>query len=279
MGGLLQPVDPIAPVAPIPSILTTARALPSAIEWKSGIAWRPTIKPGNTTSAVDDIVDLEDCPTPTDLSAGDPPDDASSLPQLARLPFECEEVLPGQVDQFREEARAALAAATAWYVSQQFNTAIDAAATDLDGSDPSHPVTAMAVLLANYLDCTRLGGAIISVPPVLIPTLIGAGVVKQSGDVYQGPMGSLVNPGPHGNWDTSEDDPAVTTGTMYVSGPIEFALGPISVPPGDREAFWDRTTNLYRIEAQRAFITRFDPDCTFKATAFLPAPASAEGVA
>lgn len=274
MGGLLQPVDPIAPVVPVPSILTTARVLPSNIVWKSGIQWRPTIKPGNVDTAVDDVVDLEDCPDPTDLTADwDPTDLGNALPRLARLPFECSEVLPGQDDQFRAEARAAMNAATPWFLSQQVNVQLAAVDIDVTGSGAAHPITALAVLIANYLDCTMQGGPIVSVPPVLIPTLLGSGAIKQVGDQYVGPMGSLVNPGPHGVWDTDE---GATTGTMFVSGPIEYALSEITLPPGDRQAFWDRATNLFRIEAQRAMIARFDPDCVFSYTAYLPAPAQGE---
>lgn len=269
---LSAPAPAIAPVAPVPSILTTARQLPA--DWQSGISWRPRRQPGDSNSiSIDEISGEATCPDPADLASAELLDEQTAVPVLARLPWECAEVLPGEEDQFREEARQELAAATAWHLSTRLTTSIINAATAIDADDPVHPLTALAMLLANYADCNRGGGAIVHVPPVLIPTLLGSGAVKQSGDVYLGPGGSVVSPGPGGYWQNFDE---LVTGRMSITGPVEYALGDIAVRPEGNAALFDRRTNLFRVEAQRPFIYRFDESCTFMLDAFLPSPALGE---
>jgi hypothetical protein len=273
---LTKPTPPIAPVVPLPSILTTARPLPGDIDWSSGISFRPRRIAGDADSiTIDDITGEEDCPTPSELDAEPLPDEEHFVPQLARVPWQCEQVFPGQEDRFRAEARDELEAATAYHLSAALGADLAAHDSDVSADGAIHPLTALSILLANYASCTQSGGgAIVHVPAVLIPTLLASGAVKQSGDVYLGPLGSVVSPGPGYSW-ANEDD--VVLGTMYVSGPVEYALGAIVVRPEGNAAMYDRRANLFRVEAQRAFIFRYDRQCVFSASAFLPSPASGEG--
>lgn len=277
MTELYQPVQAIDPVAPVPSILTTARRLSSSIVWKSGITWRPRNKPGDEPALhIDDVVVCDETTT-IGLDDVTNEDATTAKPFLARLPFFCEDVLPGDLEVYRGDATKALEAATAYAVSYAFyqSDAIQDAA-DVSASGPVHPATALAILLANYTGCTMFGGAVVHVAPVLIPTLLGVAAIKQVGDVYQGPLGSLVSPGPFGLW---ANDEGTVTSTMYVTGPVEWDAGPISIPLDDRAARWDRRQNGYYIEAQRSVIARADDTCTFKVDSFLPSPGSDDGTA
>jgi hypothetical protein len=275
MPELLQPVPGIDPVAPVPSILTTARRLPDVV-WKSGITWRPLNKPGTIGQGPVNVAAVTNCDDSPLLNLDDISnlENAIAVPYLARLPFFCEDVLPGSIEQYRDDARRALDAFTPMFISAAFLDAVGGiGGTDIGAGSPIHPVTAMAALLANYTACTGLGGAIVHAPPVLVPSLIGNGVTKQVGDVYQGPLGSLLDPGPAGVWQTAE---GATTGTMYVTGPVEYDVSPIEIPLTNQQAFWDRRLNGFFITAQRLGIVRFDPDCVFSCDAFLPSPAQGE---
>jgi hypothetical protein len=277
MPELLQPVPPIDPVAPVPSILTTARRMSNSIIWKSGITWRPRQKAGTFgTKFLNGSITICDDSDTVALDDLSNEDNNFALPYLARLPFFCEDVLPGFMDEYREDATKILEAATAYAVDVALSvSSAFTDAGDVSATGPVHPLTAMSILLANYSGCTAFGGAVIHVPPVFLAFMMAQGAVKQIGDVYMGPMGCMVAPlQAEGFWATGGG--GAVTGTMYVTGPVEYDTGPITIPLTNQQARWDRRENGFYIEAQRLVIARADDVCTFKCNAFLPSPAQGE---
>lgn len=155
-------------------------------------------------------------------------------------------------------------------------------ATDIGAAGTTPLDQAVALLLAAYEIATGgSGGAVIHLPGVLVTAALGGGnggsaVMRPEGNTYRGPNGSLVSPGPgypmgattegpDGAGPLVDDDPAeVYAGNdsdelwVYVSGPVEYALG----PPEDLEPDADSHLRRNTVErwSQRQAIYRLD-DC------------------
>ena len=173
-------------------------------------------------------------------------------------------------------------------------------AVDVTGGSAVTVDVGAAILLSQYEQATfGSGGAVLHVPSVLmvgaeggIPG--GGRIATRVADYYRGPLGSLVSPGPgyphgastqgangNGPLISGTADSGAGTNTevyagnnlneawMFVSGPIEYALGPIVVLPTED---WQRRygpagsggrTNQYEVWAQRMAIMRYDPCAIF----------------
>lgn len=283
----------------------TAAVAPGSIEnpasWRSGISWRSTQSLAAFGRAL--------CGT-GDMEAAPPLEHPAFYPYWLYVPYSCDWVLPVGVDgitvggggrtvegetltveSYKLDATNSLESMTAWEVSRELwtgaieddNPSLQNKAVDKSAAGAVHPTTALGILLENYSDCTQEGGAVIHAPLQAVVSLLHSGLIKQQGDVYYGPGGCVISPGP--------GYPAVATGTgpagadagagnvwMYVTGPVEYALGDIVDIPDDIEAFYNPTTNRYEITPQRAVIHRFDTHCVFAVKTYIPSPTQGEAL-
>lgn len=308
-----EPVLAIPGLAPVPSILTSAKnrtrdnfgvasrsvKLPddstrTVPAWTSGISWRSTQSLVQYGRAYCGDATLE---VPPGL------DKPEFYPYMLYVPYSCDWVLPSTrtvegetitVDSYEADATDSEDAMTAWSMSRELwtgaiesqNPSLQNTAVDESASSAVHPVTALGTLLEAYSDCTQEGGAVIHAPLSAITSLLANYAIRQQGDVYYGPGGSIVSPGPGypsdatGTGPDSADDPDAGTGNvwMYVTGPVEYALGDIVVYPEGGEAFYNHRENRYEVTAQRLVIHRFDTHCVFAVRTYIPSPAQGEGV-
>lgn len=310
-GNGFEPVLAIPGPAPVPSLLTSARnrtddnfgmerrpgvklpdgtVIPGPPVWASGISWRSTQSLVQHARAYCGSGNLVGAPGL---------DKPEFYPYMLYVPYSCDWVLPvaqrteeGEtitVDSYRADAVAAEEAMTAWNMARELwtgaiealNPSLQNTAVDKSAVGAVHPTTALGMLLEAFSDCTQEGGAVIHAPLTAAVSLLRDGVVKQQGDVYYGPAGSIISPGP--------GYPTAATGTgpsgadagagnvwLYVTGPVEYALGDIVVYPDGDEAFFNHRENRYEVTAQRQVIHRFDTHCVFAVKTYVPSPTQGE---
>lgn len=153
---------------------------------------------------------------------------------------------------------------------------------------------AAATLLSAYDNCTGgSGGATLHVPTVMMVGALGGvpgggRIAEREANYYRAAMGALVSPGPgypHGfspqgatgfgplvsgtasasAGTTSEvyQGNALNEVWVYISGPVEYALGPSVLPLTDIQARNYGRTNQRETWAQRLGLVRFDPCCVY----------------
>ena len=300
-----QPIEHIPLVKPVPSLLTSAFPLSDQVNWRSGIAWTPLC--GHASHA------WARCPGGDALK-----EEAVTMtapvgtdPFTIYTPIKCEWVtteggdkLTAMATDLTEVHTAAQIAAALWMGTGLTNDAdttygapptLRRVATDVSiggvGAGAAALDDVVAALLHAYTNCTGgMGGAVLHVPDILIPSALGGGdggarVAWPEGDVYRGPLGSLVSPGPGYPHDSSSQGangygplssagpPEVYRGNgynevwVYVSGPVEYAVTPIEPPNTDEERRTPFRMNTYEVIAERQAIVRFDPCCVFAARA------------
>lgn len=289
-GAGFQPISGIKPTPPPVSLLTAATRLPASVVWKSGVRWRgAACVPGYRWPY---------CGKAEDRHAAKTISKPAFYPYMIYVPYQCDEVLEepqttvdGEtitVDSYIADAQAEAEAVTPFHVSQELwtgaiealNPSLESVAADLGGS-AAHPVVALGQLLDAYALSDAQGGSvpIVHAPWSVVVSLMGHGLVNQVGDVYYGP-GCLISPGPGypagGLSGPAAADAGAGNVWTYISGPVEYALGPIEVTPTGPNAHFDRRTNLFRVWAQRMAIHRFDTGCIFAKKTFLPAPSADE---
>lgn len=290
-GAGFEPISGIAPVKPAAgSLLNVARTLQGT--WRSGVSWRRGVNCGVDGDGPGfrrefcGSTDLED---PLDLTIPE------VFPYEIYVPYQCDWVPLGSEQPYIDDAKASLDAVTDWHVSRELwtgateaeNDSLQSVATDESATDPVHPVTAVGTLLEAWSDCTQQSGdgkrgPIVHVPAAFLTSLIANHVINQQGDVYYGPMGSLVSGGPGYPTGTSARPTGVDAGEedgwIYISGPVEYAVDVITVAPDREAAHHDSRTNAYRFWAQRWAISRFDPCCVFAVKVYQPSPTDSGGV-
>lgn len=231
-------------------------------------------------------------------------------------PLSCDWVDPSDHERMRAAVRDLTAARQAWYMARALwlgeglpatvfvngteqltatlrngafgkDVSIGGAAADLDD--------VVAVLLSNYAQATGgLGGATLHVPQVLMPGAEGGipnggRVATKEGNLYRGPLGSVVSPGPgyphgasvagtggYGPRTTDDDDftpeykgNALTEAWVYVSGPVEYALTEVRALPEEDLVgrFGLGRANVYELWGEGRGIVRFDPCTVYAALA------------
>lgn len=274
-----QPIAGIAPSSPQVSLLSVSRRLPAGTDWLSGISWRSSAPlVGHRRAFCDSDTDNEDAAALTQ---------PKFYPYTVYVPYACDWVT--DPEQYRAEAIAAGEAVTAWNMARELwtaetdtdNPSLMSSASDVSAAGAVHPVTAVGTLLEAYENCAQSGGAVLHIPTAAVVSLIAHGVVKQNGDIYYGPNGSVVSPGPGYPTDASGTGPAAAdagAGNVwsYVTGPVEFDTTPVEVPLTNDEAYFDRRRNRYEVTAQRMVIHRFDPTCVFAVKTYVPSPGQGE---
>jgi hypothetical protein len=211
-------------------------------------------------------------------------------------PLECDWTTTDSEQQLAEAASQLTDAHTAWGIARALwlgdglpdvdeQPTLRRSAVDVSVSGPMDLDDACAALLSAYEQCTGgNGGATLHLPSVLVPGALGgiAGggrVAWPEGNVYRAAMGAVLSPGPgypHGASTVGVDGFGPKTGGadaattykgngldeawVYVTGPVEYAVGPIDpmslTPDASR-------TNRTEIIAERPAIVRFDPCCVF----------------
>lgn len=283
MLGGKQPIGRIPVQAPRPSLLTSARPLPD-VNWSTGVSWSP-----------------DSCFPPVPFVVCAPGDNLrttseSDGPVVADpfefyTPFDCDwltddgEALVARAAELME-AHTAYAAARALWLGEGLpegstGGTLRTVAEDISSGADMALDDAVAKLLAQYEACTGgSGGATLHLPSTLaVAAVTGATrVAWPEGDVYRGPLGSVVVPGPgypNGASDTGDDGFGPSSGGtgaapflgnssfeswVYVTGPVEFALDPVvretAAVPASR-------MNRSEVYAKRRGIVRFDPCCVF----------------
>lgn len=294
---MYQPVDGIAALEPKPSLLTSARRLPFGYDvWRTGITFRDTSLavgsrwPYSPAAGRPDKVDA--------VAPGIP----VFVPFTIYLPSECDDSAYTRDDELADEARRNADAVTAWNVARELwtgETVNDVVADNpsLQGPFPGatdefaaahmfataeNPVTALGQLIQAYQDGTQKGGVTIHAPVVVVPYLLAEKVITRQGDVYVGPSGSIIVPGPGypaGAGDFGPRTAAEPTGTpasadqvwMYATGPVEYDLTDVRLlPEEERLRRSDPRTNLWNVWAERQAIVRFDPAAVWASLVTVP---------
>lgn len=305
------PADAIRVVAPSPSILTAATdrsgaafgiTPPLSVEgqdpertlaagWRGGISWQSF---GCQRSYPWRVCDDDQ----EDKALSDYGGPVTSSPFVIYTPLECEwagaeeTLAPAAVA--LNEAQTAYGMARALWMGEGLPDAVSQptlrnTATDLGFTGDLDDVVAR--LLGAYETGTYgLGGAVLHIPSILMTGALGGlpgggKVATQEGNMYRGPLGSVISPGPGYPWGASDDGddgfgPYVAAGSpafyegsaadevwIYVSGPVEYALGPPKVNPDAQSASALRR-NSAEVIAERMAIFRFEPCSVWAAKAF-----------
>lgn len=152
----------------------------------------------------------------------------------------------------------------------------------MGSATPIHPDAAIANLLGSYYGCRLAGGAVLHVPPLILPYLIRNGIVSQVGTRYMGPGGVVVvsDPGQpsgpadscDGDFDTYDPEYLGTTlatpvesgsAWCFVTGPVEVSYSEPKVMLDEAEQVYDVRLNRWLYVVERRAIFRWDPSCCF----------------
>lgn len=308
-----QPVGPIEVKAPVPSILTSARdrtqddfgvsapvtegltspgdgaVTPMKASWRNGLSW--------TQASCVPSKAWPWCPAPGQMK--DEPDGLGGVidvsPFMVYTPLMCEWVT--DEESINSQASALTDVHTAWAVARALwfgeglpdvpeQPSLRRSAVDVSVGGAADLDDALAQLLGAYEVATGgNGGAVLHVPSIFFTGALGGVpggslVAKAEGNLYRGPLGSVLSPGPGYPWGVSvqgadgfgpiiSEGPPVYAGSavdeawVYVTGPVEYAVGPIErlVPGGNQRI------NTHEVYAERPAIVRFDPCTAFAALA------------
>lgn len=261
MTNLFQPVAPIKVEAPQVSLLTVARTLPNGTEWRSGISHLP-----NGCSPAAGWPNCEVDPAPPNKCAPQFPGAANFAPWLFYVPDGCD-LAPFYAEDWERRSSEALAAYTPWAMSLELDTgalsgnpSLRSTAVDLTGAGAIDVVNGIGALIRARVEAGFGGMATLHVPAWLIPAFEDHYLLDNSTGAMSGAM-VRVSPGP-GYTGVSPDStlnivPGPGEGWLYITGPVEYELGPIEVyPKRDQQ---QHLTNTVEVYAERAGILRFDP--------------------
>lgn len=294
-----EPAPRIEPVAPGPSLLTSARPLPN-VTWVSGIGFGTGCQPSHPMAY---------CPIDVDREDAETQGLAHLFPFWIYTPLVCNygagaqnlADLPTFAEHATETHTAAGIASTLWMGTgyaddDDTSPTLRNAAEDVAGAAAVQLDDGVAQLLAHYeLATGGEGGALIHLPSTLSVYALGGGaggarLCWPEGTFYRGPLGSVFVPGPGyplGSSVTGPDGYGPGSGDnstghyagnapgeswVYVSGPVEYAVGAVEVVPENERDRTPPMTNLYEIWGQRPAIVRFDPCKVFATKVINPAP-------
>lgn len=273
---MFQPVAGIRPGRPpfAPSILTAARQIPGselaanpALRWQTGVASRET--------TCDRLIEWPRCPAPGHPDKCPPAKnvvtswDSFIIEQFRECdgPLDLDEqaVLSGELANTVAAGTSSAIARQLWAGTEVagnpslVNTAVDLSA---GGTIVSGLVGGLGALLAAYDATTDVGFPTIHIPASLLPAAENAQVFAREGSVLIGASGTyVVSPGPAYPGDLGPEDGGGTpipappgTAWMFVSGPVEYAVGETRVIPEQS----DRRLNLWSARGQRQALVRIE---------------------
>lgn len=294
-----QPAPRIRPIAPSPSLVTSARPLP-VDRWEGGISWSPNVQRSHVWPWCPGInPDRKELPVDRVKAFAD--SFVIYTPAICDLPLGGED-LDEQVRELTEVHTAAGLARALWtgeglgvYDAAKPTVTLRRAAQMVSGTYDLDD--AVAVLLGSYETCTGgNGGATIHVPATLIEGALGGSnngsrVCWPEGLIYRAALGAVVSPGPGYPIGSSADgpfgfgpktstDPAAETyagnsvdeAWVYISGPVEYAVGDIVTRPENPTDRVMNRQNTYEVWGERTAIVRVDPTCVFAVLVNNPAP-------
>lgn len=292
-----EPVGRILPTAPVPSLVTSARRL-TGVNWQSGIHWAPSCQQSFARPY---------CPPEPTLETGVERDTVHANPFTIYTPARCDVTTVDMSDQetivvdFTDVHTASGLAAALWMgtglpADDLEQVTLRRNATDVSGAAPYDLDDGVAALLAHYEAATGgNGGAMIHLSVQLVPAALGGGaggarVAWPEGNVYRGPSGSVVVPGPGYPIGASADGadgygPLTVAGPpeqyagnaddeawVYITGPVEYDVTPVVARPDAERDRVQFRSNVYEVWGQRQAIVRFDPCSTFAVLVNNPAP-------
>lgn len=250
-----MPAPPIHQGTAEVTFLTSVDPLPATVAdhdaWRTGLIWRSTADVLAETQAYN-------C-TAFEWSAYNTLAIPDIDPFLVGVVHGCD----GHVNEteYRAEAEAALEAKQAWLIAREVWMGADhaeslqSAATTVSGT--GDPLDVIDNLIQNHQDATKGGRSVVHVPRTLLGLLDDR--LTRVGNRLQLADGTVVIPGPGyptGSGAYGPDGASQTASQqwIYVTGPIEAALSPITTFP-------TRTPdqNQVTVYVQRAVIARFDP--------------------
>lgn len=295
-----QAVGRIPAVAPLPSILSSATDRSGEWgNWRTGIAWTPgcisSFVEGRCSTDEREAADGPLAAVATDTFTVYTPAKCEYV--VTKTGDEIDALSRDLTD-----VHTARAVARALWLGEGLDDVVDPVyglpptlrrvATDISvNGGPVALDDVVAHLLHAYEDCTGgNGGAVLHIPTVLIPGALGGGdggarVAWPEGTFYRGPNGSKVSPGPGYPSGISaqgadgfgplvpDSDPEQYLGSgydevwVYISGPVEYALGTLELPNTVEERHMPAQLNAYEAIASRDALVRFDPCCVFAALA------------
>lgn len=252
--------------APPASLLTVSRLIPGGFDaWRDGVTWQ-----ANSCNRSQGWSDCTDESRATEKC--DPPDAVipEFRPWTIYVPDGCSTTPKGKATSYSQRTSEVLEAYSAGAVSRELATAEFA---------PSNPSLEKAALLAvnpspgalDILDAVQLliqaritagyyGVHVLHVPMWMIPGLDANYLLNAAGRAVMGNV--LVSPGPgypgrNPDSEGAPTDPAPGEGWLYISGPVEYGLGPVMAPQEPEETI-DRRLNTMLAIAERMAIVRFD---------------------
>jgi len=259
-------------------------------EWKNGVSARSTL--------CMDVDTRETCEGGGDLADRTPGDDGDVYefkPGRTEAFHGCPSgsIDTGEEDVWTAEARAALDAKLAFEVERELwtgaktgNPSLQQLAVPISEVPPVKATTAMALLIANWNECSKGVLGMIHVPEPLIVDLDNQGVLYRQGNRFMTITGHIVVPGSGypatpGTWGPiTDDDPdgmeAPDGAAWVMMSPIVEFGGPHRVEvnaPNVEGApqYWDPRLNRFETVESDWWITRFDTcGCVFAALAKLP---------
>lgn len=266
---LPAPIGEIAPEAPVSSLLTTARVLQDADgpipfeRWRSGVQWLP-----NAGAKVAGWSDCEDPDRPDEKCDPNYQTVEDIRPWTIYVPDGCLNLPSGDIDYNGRVSRiidAYCAAAVARELAtgehgSGTNPSLESVATDLT----TGAVTvqeAISLLLQARENVGAYGMNTVHVPSWLIPGGDNSYLFSNVGTIVG--LGNVrLSPGPgYPGRDTTGVPPLTGEGYIYMTGPVEYALGPVQLPM-TKENQRVRTNQSQWI-AERPAIVRFDTSDVF----------------
>jgi hypothetical protein len=282
--GVRAPLSPAARDA-LPDSLAGDGVSRDSASWRSGISWpayscQPSYPYADCLDAGDQTIE--------DFAENGGP--LTSSPFTIYTPLACDQAADaeglGAAARNLTEAHTAFGLARALWTGEGLPDAVAQptlrrTATEVTGVHDLED--AVALLLAEYeLGTGGNGGAVLHVPSILITGAYQRRIIERQGNPFVTPLGALVSPGPGYPWGASvagTDGMGPRTGGaepnetyagnaadevwVYVTGPVEYALGAIQM----RQLDYGQGLRMNREEVvvQRRAIFRFD-DCGVWAT-------------
>lgn len=267
-----QPLPPILPSAPEVSIETSARRFPDrdlADAFNAGVSFR------------DDmclpIAGWPRCPDENTYNRGkiDPEngDTPVFLPWTIYAPVKCDGGLVNP-DELFESGRQSLAAKRPYAIAREVWTgeisgsvSLQSAAVDVSASSPTSAKIAASTLIGNYRDATLGSQAWLHVPDGLLHQLDD--FVERKGDRLLTKTGDVVVPGPgypsnDGNWGPEGAATGADDAWMYVTGPVELAVGHVyELGSGTTPTGSFARMNRHVLYVEQDAIFRFPPCAVF----------------
>lgn len=258
-------------------ILSAARSLPAPYsEWRQGVTFNPLC---NDVQGLNEVCPAGEGPLTKEILGVSAP--VEFLPFVLLSGRECSTWMPGS--ELLDQARMSLEMGISRSFAQQLESdplgasgrSLYTDATDITGATLANMTATLTGLLGAVCECGKFD-LTIHVPLYAIPTLIESQTITWddsgtgrwmygpwvvSADCYEGlgvatPSGANPSPGPA--------DPAACEAWVYITGPVEVAIGDLEVI-----ADVDERTNGQIQLVERLGILRYDPCCVYAAKALV----------